>query len=454
MKRILCLLLALAMLVILSACGLNKLREIELPPLPDLNAHEEKPAATDRPLVIETPLPNVLPTITPTEAPVQESLPAQEGRMPTSGQVLINFLHTAYENFDPEEGTQRILTFAYDTPVLVMEDRPASAEEINRQIALLDEAFYMGDENLEGSFGYNGMLEMAEDNYAYMRQSGEAGAVTEYSTSRTVSSARVDDRMINLLFTYHDYTGGAHGNYAQEAYVFDSYNGERLQLEDLTSDYPALRDCIIHYMIALTETDSDLYEHIYLDWIPNNDFYAAFAKLLRQGSWYFDDRGLIVFSSLYELGPYAAGTARFGIPYGELKGKIEDKWLPENRTESGSIQIMGKTDAENGRYAFVDRVELSADGEEFCVTVDGTAYDVKLSSVSYVDRFYEKDELWFASKLQNAAVQVIADVPEALPSLMLSYSDDAGQKHSYVISRNGKSGGVQLVADTALQSFG
>ena len=240
--------LALAMLGSLSACGLHKLKDIELPPLPDLKAGDEQAAATDKPIVIETPLPNVLPTITPTESPVQETLPVQAELPTTPNQVIINFRHTSYENFDPEEGTQRILTFTYDTPIVTMEDRLASANAINSQLSLLDETYYMGDENVEGSFGYNGMLEMAEDNYAYVRQSGNAGMPTEYSSSRTAATARVDDQLINIIYTYYDYTGGAHGNYAQEAFVFDAYNGERLQLEDLTSNYPALRDCIIYYM--------------------------------------------------------------------------------------------------------------------------------------------------------------------------------------------------------------
>ena len=76
------------------------------------------------------------------------------------------------------------------------------------------------------------MLEMAEDNYAYVRQSGNVGIPTEYSSSRKATTARVDDQLINIIYTYYDYTGGAHGNYAQEAFVFDAYNGERLQLED------------------------------------------------------------------------------------------------------------------------------------------------------------------------------------------------------------------------------
>ena len=454
MKRIFCLLLALAMLGSLSACGLHKLKDIELPPLPDLKAGDEQAAATDKPIVIETPLPNVLPTITPTESPVQETLPVQAELPTTPNQVIINFRHTSYENFDPEEGTQRILTFTYDTPIVTMEDRLASANAINSQLSLLDETYYMGDENVEGSFGYTGMMEMAEDNYAYVRQSGNAGMPTEYSSSRTAATARVDDQLINIIYTYYDYTGGAHGNYAQEAFVFDAYNGERLQLEDLTSNYPALRNCIIYYMIGLTETDPDLYDHIYLDWIPDNDFYGTFAKLLRQGSWYFDEKGLVVFSSLYELGPYAAGIAQFGIPYGELKGKIDDRWLPETRSESGTVQVLRQAEAESGNYTFLDRVEVDNGGEEFCIAVNGMAYDVKLSSVYYVDRFYEKDELWFGSKVQNAALQVVALVPEGLPNLMLSYSDVTGQTHHYMISTNGKTGGVQLVSESNVQPVG
>ena len=458
MRKFFCILLAAVMLCSLSACGLNKLKGIELPPLPDTSARDEKPTATDKPLVIETPMPNTVPTITPTKNPTESSaqqpVPVREELPSTPNQVIVNFQRTSYENFDPEEGTQRILTFAYDTPIVVMEDRQSSAEAINSQISLLDETFYMGNEQQEGSFGYNGMLEMAEDNYAYVRQSGIEGLPTEYSSTRTAETARVDDRLLNLVFTYYDYTGGAHGNYAKEAYVYDLDSGRRLQLEDLTSDYAAFKDSVIYYMIGLTETDPNLYEHVYIDWIPDNDYYGTFAQLLRQGSWFFDDSGLVIFSSLYELGPYAAGIAEFGIPYSELQGKIDDKWLPAAKTESGSIRALDTAEAENGSYAFLDRVQINGDGQEFCLAASGTVYDVKLSSVYYVDRFYEKDELWFCSKMQNAALQVVASVSEGLPNLMLSYTDAAGQQHRCVVSYNGLNGGVQLADESSVQPVG
>lgn len=61
----------------------------------------------------------------------------------------------------------------------------------------------------------------------------------ELASSQTVSVARADERILSLVYSYYEFTGGVHGNYVDRAYVFDSETGEELTLDKLTTDFDA-----------------------------------------------------------------------------------------------------------------------------------------------------------------------------------------------------------------------
>ena len=439
MKRLCCILICAALVLSFSACGLKKLKNVELPPLPQVTE------------TVVTPKPSYAPASTPEPEPIPEPSPeptpeaeVQEEPLGLDGQVLINFKHTEYESFDPEGGKQRILFFAYDSPHVVIEGHPEATAVLNGQLAFMDESFYTSGAQGDG-YGFNGMLELAEDNYAYVRQAGSSNQPLEFYSKRTVRNERVDKRVVSFVFSYSSYSGGAENTYGDVGCVFDAQTGELLRLEDLSSDYEALKKCLVHELVSLTSTDKSLYQHVYTNYM-NHDYHTTLGKLLRPGAWYFDEDGLVFESSLYELGPYAAGLAVFHIPYAKFSHVIDAKWLPESRKESGSIRAAALETEEQGSVKYLDRIELSKLGRELCLIADGTVYDVKLSLVSYEDgSFHEKQELWFCSEMQDAAVQLMAKFSEGTPDLMLRYTDAKGEGYSRLITLNGEDGSFQLI---------
>ena len=451
MKKIGCIVLCAVLTLSLCACGgrLENLRSVELPPLPQIT---EEPTPTPAPSAPpETPLPVTTPEPAPTPAPTQVPTPEpvqESDYVSMSDQILVNVRRTTMEQYDPETGLKRILRFSYDTPVFSMEGRDAVAAVVNAELALQDELFYTGGDD----GGYNGLLELAEDNYTMARQSG--GEVAEFNRSRTVRVCRADSRMLSLVYDESEYIGDPMANYSEYGLVFDSQTGKVLTLEDLAPDYEAMRSHLLLSLVSLTETDESLYQHLYTDYVPNLDFYTKLGQLLRPGAWYFDEQGMVFVSRLYELGPYAAGLCHFHIPYSRLATFIDRKWLPQERTEAGNLSVIGIESVPNGSIGFVDRVELSRQGDEVCLIAAGTVYDVSLTEVYYDDVFHDTGMIWYCSGLKNAAVQVKTIIPEGLPNLKVGYTDTEGTLHSVLLTVSGLDGSLQLVSEDQVHPVG
>ena len=226
--------------------------------------------------------------------------------------------------------------------------------------------------------------------------------------------------------------------------------GQVLTLDRLSGDYDALADFLVQTMLTLAEQDADGYysERIVEDFLPAGGREEAFSNLLREGSWYFDREGLVFFSNLYELGPYAAGIVEFHIPYAQLSGKIEPRFLfPADRTGKGRITVDELSHQEGGQLPIVDKLIVNEDGQELCLMAEGEVYDVRISSVYYVDQFYEGAQLWCASSLKNCALQLQAVVPEGLPNLLITYYTADGERHGKLLSQSGADGSFMLVDD-------
>ena len=454
MKRLLCCLLLIALALSCAGCRLERLKDVELPPLPQatesstsgmMTIPTANPLATPAPTVppLVTPLPTAAPEPVPTV-----SVPSVQEPLGREGQVFVNCRSTSEDFYDPENGTVRILVFSYDTPFVTITGRAQATAAIAEQLAALDESFYSGGGE-EDFPGVSGMLEMAEDNYAYVRQTGQTDMPLEYSMSRRVRTARADARVVSMVFSFAEYSGSRQSPYGQTGCVFDAETGERLTLADLSADQEAFLDRVLYCMVSLTETDPSLYEKVYVSYM-HGDFYGTLSRLLREGSWYFDEEGLVVFSKLDELGPYNAGIAEFHIHYSRLEGYLDEKWLPAPREQSGSLTVSRMDGSEEGRLNFVDKVQTDEVGRELCLAADGTVYAVELVKVLLTDHVTEEGQLWYGSELSDAAIQLVTDIPDGMPNLLLRYTDASGMSYRKLLTESGEDGHLILLDESEL----
>lgn len=434
-KKIFAAMLALLLIPALCACSeLESLKDLDLPPLPSTEASAVPTGEPELPEETEEP--------EQTPGPEPSSVPEE-----ASARVTVSFTRNAQEAYDPQDGSQLILSFSYDSPRVNIEGRDDASEKINETLGLLDETYYTGNDYGFGTaMGYNMMLELAQDNYSYVVNSNAEGMSLELSASRTVSVDRADGAVLCLSYNNYEFTGGVHGNYGSSFYSFDTETGERLTLDMLSDDGNMLRAALMDHMVAAVSEDKDGYysERIYPE-LTGDALDEALSALLRDGAWGFTEDGLMIMSSLYELGPYAAGMTEFIIPYAELEGVIDAKWLPADRSGSGTLSISPMDSVEDGTVEIIGRVAVSADGQEFCLAADGTVYNVSIRSGMYTDRFYENADLWYCSVMNGSAVQLQMKLPEGLPELKISYRDGSGELHELYVTRD--ENGAALSAD-------
>ena len=429
MKKIMALILVLALAATMCACDeLEKLQQVELPPLPTVEPSQE-------------------PETTP--EPAEESPEPSPEPLELGNRVIVSIKNNTEIHNAPDNEAQRILTFYYDTPQVHIEGNDAAAAAINDHIAVLDELYYTGTGNGDG---INAMLEMALDNYSYAVDTG-AELGLEYSSDRTVSVPRADNAVVSLILSTNTYTGGVHGNYFDRGYVYDARTGELLTLEKLTSDADAFSAFAASYLVELAKNDET---YASLDLIE--DLPSAMAALLREGSWYFDDNGLVVFSDVYELASYAEGIIRFTIPYGALEDYIDAKWLPTQRQSGdGSFEVSLLSDVPSGSVEIIDRVTADSEGLELCLKAVGTVYDVSISSVEYADyshKFFETASHWACSYMSDCAIQLVTLIPEGMPNLMISYTTADGVHHHSLISQSGVDGSISLTDAESVEAIG
>lgn len=451
MKKIFSLLLVFVFVLSMSGCEqgmqtLEKLENIDLPPLP--TATEEVVTVADGADPAEEPDGDA----EGTEATVSQE-PVSYETVELANRVLVNIGSTSLEEYDPQNGELLILTFSYETPHVSIDGRNEAAQKINNYIAMLDETYYTGNDYGAGSsLGYNAMLEFAQDHYGYMVDTGSAydAAVDLFFSERTASITRADAAILSVLYDNYNYTGNAQGSQTDRAYIFDTQTGERLSLESLSGDKKALSAFLVDYMVGLTENDTAYYQRIQLDIAKSimgvEDLKGACEALLREGSWYFDSDGLVIFSDQGEMGSMVAGMIEFHVPYTELSGVIDGKWLPEKKADAGRFTIAPMDDIEDGTVEIIDFVSANHEGETYCITAEGAVYDVRISAVQYSNSFYETALLWYASHMSGCAIQLQALLPDGMPNLMISYTS-GGERHSVLLT-HGEEGGPALVDDT------
>lgn len=410
MKKIFSMLLAGVMIIGLAGC--EQLSNVELPPLPTVTPETAE----------QSPSPS--PTVEPTEEPVQE----------TAGTVTVNVKRTVQQDYDPQNGTELILTFSYDTPVVYIEGGDDVAAAINERIAHFDEAYYTGNDYGDGQgTGYNNMLTMAEDNYRMIIETGTEGVPMELASDRSVSVLRIDSQVLTLLYNDYMYTGGAHGSYGYEGYCFDLSDGHLLTLEELSSDYEALSAFLVNYMVQMVESDEELAQRIDISLLPEGSGYAEIlSPLLREGSWYFSSDGLVIFPDLYEISSYAAGIVEFVIPYDALTGYVDEKWIPVPVEGSGSIELIKAEDMVDGSTPIVDKLVVGQEGAEFYLVAQGSVSSLTVTEGDYADKFYPSSTLWSCSALEDGALQMVCPLPEGMPEIQISYRNDQGQQQFYL----------------------
>ena len=438
MKRVFAGLLALVMCLSLCACG----GKVDLPPVPTAET-VVVPAETASPAETETP------------APVETEAPAPE-HAEANGRVLVSVEKTEQQAFDPQFGETLILSFSYETPMVINEENPDAADKVNEFIGLLNEAYITGEDYGEGAgIGYNNMLTYAEENYGMQLEMNLEYPTFELTAARHIAIPRNDGRVLTLLFNDNSYTGGAHGSYSTRGYSFDMATGEKLSLASLSADEAALRDFLTQEMVQQAREDAYIHDQME-GFVEEDALEETLAALLRSGSWYLDYEGMEIFSDLYEISSYAAGMVSFRIPNEKLLGHVDDRFLAAPAPAGGEMRAVPAEEMEDGSMEIVDMVKVYDEGTTVYLVADGPVQDLRVSSVDYFDyngSFNESAVHWSCSGMENAAVQLVTVIPDGMPNLKIAWRGAAGEQ-SVFLTQSGEDGSLILMPEDSIEAVG
>lgn len=243
------------------------------------------------------------------------------------------------EDLTADDGTV-LCTTGYAYPVVSIEGNDDAAEKINADIRSRIDSF-VADTEVE---------EWARENYDYQTEAEDEYPFLSYYDDMLFSIQRSDSNVISFTVTYSTFTGGAHGNYTTQGVNYNAKTGDVITFSDLSDDADAFHEDTLAFNQALAKTEAYQMRMFSEDMLNGVSLETV---LYADDAWYLSSSGLTFISDPYALGPYAAGTIEFIIPYTDLA----DMGFSQNYTYADRTAMKLLTGTANS-------FDLNADGEE------------------------------------------------------------------------------------------
>ncbi len=222
-----------------------------------------------------------------------------------------------------EDGTP-LVHYRFDLPFLkVLRENDAAAEMAAEERALASaEVFNSHFGKWAAAEEFESLVASAREDLAFYREEGlEWFGGHELELTTTVYQTK---QLVSVAGLYYSYTGGAHPNTWHLGWNFDLVGGTFLNPGDLAADSAVFQEAVHQELIRQAEevaAESQL--------PPEEMFWADYREILANWDCYavcFDEGGMTVTFSPYELAAYGAGAQVFTVsnewlrPYLSLRG--------------------------------------------------------------------------------------------------------------------------------------
>ena len=333
------------------------------------------------------------------------------------------------EDFFDEDGETLLLHAADDLPVVTVLGDQAASDAINAQLAARRETF------LHAPSEYETGVDSAVEEARLIRQEGYTGesfALEQYYTVQ-----RGDSAVLSFCLRQYSYLGGPHPNQVFLGRSFDAA-GRLLSLDDLSADPAGFRDFCTQKVAALAEKDAG-------DGRYYEDYQTLLPANIRDDMWYFSQAGLTFLYNAYDIGSYAAGPFEFTIPYAELQGVMDARWLPIEIEANGDMTC---ADAENltGVQPLLS-LETDAEGSALVFTARGTVQNVSLYAAADLGgEVAENLPLVYLGRMADGECFTLRYLfPGDASCLSLRYTGAGGEQIARLVQLSGEDGSVLLL---------
>lgn len=263
---------------------------------------------------------------------------------------------------------------------------------------------------------------------------GEQIALSYYCAP---SVTRCDTRVLSAVFDVSQDIGGIHADSTRTSRSYNADNGSLLTLADIAKNEEQLKTFIKNYVIGLAAGDD--YKEGGVS-ILFDDFESTINDLVDAGAnWYFSDGGLVFYANPYDIAPYSRGVLLFEIPYSALEEFIDEGFMPvEYEGENGMLLADDGDKLDRSSLNILGTVTVDEDGQSVVLSAEETVYNVKIYTSGRM--------LWQRNYLTTGeGVEVKSFIPDAQPSIAISYELADGTEIVRGIFQSGKDGSILLV---------
>ena len=263
---------------------------------------------------------------------------------------------------------------------------------------------------------------------------GEQIALSYYCAP---SVTRCDTRVLSAVFDVSQDIGGIHADSTRTSRSYNADNGSLLTLADIAKNEEQLKTFIKNYVIGLAAGDD--YKEGGVS-ILFDDFESTINDLVDAGAnWYFSDGGLVFYANPYDIAPYSRGVLLFEIPYSALEEFIDEGFMPvEYEGENGMLLADDGDKLDRSSLNILGTVTVDEDGQSVVLSAEETVYNLKIYTSGRM--------LWQRNYLTTGeGVEVKSFIPDAQPSIAVSYELADGTEIVRVIFQSGKDGSILLV---------
>lgn len=257
----------------------------------------------------------------PVDPPV-ENAPAEEQKQPLPEEEAEELRYEVeillMENdWAAEDGTP-LLTCSVQAPRLTALREDGTAVEtaltaMEEQALSVADAFNQRFYDWTAEDQYNKLAETAQEDLNWYREEG-MDWYGSYACDLTCSVYQTE-QMVSISGQYYTYTGGAHPNTSWLSWNFDLTEGVFFGA-DLLADGTELQTAVTEEILRQSQTQQED------GYIPADGYWEGYETLIADWGNYavsFNEEGMTVVFSPYELAPYAAGPQEFLITYDFLK---------------------------------------------------------------------------------------------------------------------------------------
>lgn len=263
---------------------------------------------------------------------------------------------------------------------------------------------------------------------------GEQIALSYYCAP---SVTRCDTRVLSAVFDVSQDIGGIHADSTRTSRSYNADNGSLLTLADIAKNEEQLKTFIKNYVIGLAAGDD--YKEGGIS-ILFDDFESTINDLVDAGAnWYFSDGGLVFYANPYDIAPYSRGVLLFEIPYSALEEFIDEGFMPvEYEGDNGMLLADDGDKLDRSSLNILGTVTVDEDGQSVVLSAEETVYNVKIYTSGRM--------LWQRNYLTTGeGVEVKSFIPDAQPSIAVSYELADGTEIVRGIFQSGKDGSILLV---------